>query len=410
MVKFIRKSCFLLSAMCSVVFLFIIAGNLCIPKEVVFYDNQQTVKIHKVFYAERENSDAISVSTVNNRQTTADVSLLGIFPVSEIDATESVRKYVYAGGSLVGIRLYTEGILVVGIDEVMTEDGTLSPAEDCGIRQGDIITEVNDEIVTSVADFSSRVVASGGENISVTVERDDETLYYSLKPAYSQTENKYRCGLWLRDSTAGIGTLTFADPQTKTLATLGHAICDSETQAVLPVGEGDILGASFGGCIPGQKGNTGQIKGSFTSDILGTLTDNNEFGVYGTYSDVSFETGELYPVASQTEIETGDAQIIATVTQDGAQFYDIEIEKITYSSGKTARSMVIKVTDPELLSITGGIIQGMSGSPIIQNGMIVGAVTHVFLNDPTRGYGIFIENMLETAQSVAENYKLKDVS
>ena len=397
MVKFIRKSCFLLSAMCSVVFLFIIAGNLCIPKEVVFYDNQQTVKIHKVFYAERENSDAITVSTVNNSKMTAEVSLLGIIPVSEIDATESVRKYVYAGGSLVGIRLYTEGILVVGIDEVMTENGIVSPAEDCGIMQGDIITEVNDETVTSVAEFSSRVVASDGENIRVTVERENETFYCSLNPAYSHSVKKYRCGLWLRDSTAGIGTLTFADPQTKTLATLGHAICDSETHAVLPVGEGDILGASFGGCIPGQKGNTGQIKGSFTSDILGTLTDNNEFGVYGTYSDISFETGELYPVASQTETETGAAQIISTVSAEGAQFYDIEIEKITYSKEKLSRSMVIKVTDQELLNTTGGIIQGMSGSPIIQNGMIVGAVTHVFLNDPTRGYGVFIENMLDAA-------------
>ena len=397
MVKFIRKSCFLLSAMCSVVFLFIIAGNLCIPKEVVFYDNQQTVKIHKVFYAERENSDAITVSTVNNSKMTAEVSLLGIIPVSEIDATESVRKYVYAGGSLVGIRLYTEGILVVGIDEVMTENGIVSPAEDCGIMQGDIITEVNDETVTSVAEFSSRVVASDGENIRVTVERENATFYCSLKPAYSHSEKKYRCGLWLRDSTAGIGTLTFADPQTKTLATLGHAICDSETHAVLPVGEGDILGASFGGCIPGQKGNTGQIKGSFTSDILGTLTDNNEFGVYGTCSDISFETGELYPVASQTETETGPAQIISTVSAEGAQFYDIEIEKITYSKEKMSRSMVIKVTDHELLNTTGGIIQGMSGSPIIQNGMIVGAVTHVFLNDPTRGYGVFIENMLDSA-------------
>ncbi|MBO5935119.1 MAG: SpoIVB peptidase [Clostridia bacterium] len=380
-----------------VVFLFIIAGNLCIPDEVVFYDNQPTVKIHKVFYAERDNSDAVTVSTVENSKSKAHVSLLGIIPVSEINATESARKYVYAGGSLVGIRLYTEGILVVGTDDVVTSEGTVSPAEECGIMQGDIITEVNDEIVTSVSDFSNRVTASDGENISVTVKRGDETFYYSLKPAYSESENKYRCGLWLRDSTAGIGTLTFADPQTKTLATLGHAICDTETQAVLPVGEGDILGASFEGCIPGQKGSTGQIKGCFTSDILGSLADNNEFGVYGTYSSASFETGELYPVASQTETETGSAQIISTVSADGAQFYDIEIEKITYSKEKMSRSMVIKVTDQDLLNTTGGIIQGMSGSPIIQNGMIVGAVTHVFLNDPTRGYGVFIENMLDAA-------------
>ncbi len=402
MKKFIRKSCFFLSVLCSFIFLLIITGNICIPEEVAFYDNQMTVKIHNIFYAKKENSDAITVSTVNNGKITADVSIFGVIPVSEIDAKQTTRKYVYAGGNLVGIRLYTDGLLVIGTDDVVTEYGNISPAEECGIIQGDIITEVNDEIVTSVSDFSNRVTASQGDNISVTVERNNETFYYSLKPAYSQSENKYRCGLWLRDSTAGIGTLTFVDPQTKSLATLGHAICDTETQDVLPVGNGDILGACISGCIPGKKGNTGQIKGSFTKDILGTLDDNNEFGVYGTYSDVSVETGELYPVASQTEIETGDAQIISTVSQDGAQFYDIEIEKIIYSNGKTARSIVIKVTDPELLSITGGIIQGMSGSPIIQNGMLVGAVTHVFLNDPERGYGVFAETMISESERINE--------
>lgn len=403
MKKIIKNFCFFLSALCAMIFLLIYVGNICIPEEVIFYDNQSTVKIHNLFYAKKSNADIITVSTVTERKTTADVSVLGVIPVAEIEAKETNRKYVYAGGSLVGIRLYTEGLLVVGIDDVVTENGNISPADNCGIKQGDIITEVNDEIVTSVSDFSNRVVASKGNNISVTVKRDDEFYYYSLQPAYSQTENKYRCGLWLRDSTAGIGTLTFTDPQTKMLATLGHAICDTETEAVLPVGNGDILGASINGCIPGKKGTTGQIKGSFTSDILGTLHDNNDFGVYGTYSDVSVETGELYPVAAQTEIETGDAQIISTVSQDGAQFYDIEIEKITYSSEKAARSMVIKVTDPELLSITGGIVQGMSGSPIIQNGMLVGAVTHVFLNDPERGYGIFAETMLETADNIKAN-------
>lgn len=402
MKKIIKKSCFFLSALCVMIFLLIYAGNICMPREVIFYDNQATVKIHNLFYAKKINRDAITVSTVNDGKISADVTILGVIPVSEIKAKETERKYVYAGGSLVGIRLYTEGLLVVGTEEVVTENGNISPADECGIIQGDIITEVNDEIVTSVSDFSNRVIASKGNNISVTVVRKNETFYFSLKPAFSQAENKYRCGLWLRDSTAGIGTLTFTDPQTKTLATLGHAICDTETEAILPVGNGDILGASINGCIPGKKGTTGQIKGSFTSDILGVLHDNNDFGVYGTYSDASVETGELYPVASQTEIETGNAQIISTVSQDGAQFYDIEIEKITYSSGKAARSMVIKVTDPELLGITGGIVQGMSGSPIIQNGMLVGAVTHVFLNDPERGYGIFAETMISVAERINE--------
>ena len=397
MKKFIKNSCFFMSALCIGIFLLIFAGNICIPDEVIFYDNQTTVKIHNIFYAEKSDADVATVSTSQDRHTTADVSILGIIPVAETNAKETDRKYVYAGGSLVGIRLYTEGLLVVGIDDVITADGAVSPAEDCGIMQGDIITEVNDETVTSVADFSNKVAVSQGENIKVAVKRNGEFYFFSLKPAFSPSENKYRCGLWLRDSTAGIGTMTFIDPQTKTIATLGHAICDSETNAVLPVGEGDILQATLNGCIPGQKGITGQIKGSFTQEIIGDLYSNNEFGVYGTCSKVSADCGELYPVASQTEIKTGDAQIISTVTQYGAEFYDIEIEKITYSNTKTARSMVIKVIDPELLAVTGGIIQGMSGSPIIQDGKLIGAVTHVFLNDPQRGYGVFIENMLDSA-------------
>lgn len=402
MKKIIKTSCFFLSALCVMIFFLIYAGNICMPKEVIFYDNQATVKIHNLFYAKISNSDAVTVSTVNEEKVTADVSILGIIPVAEIEAKETQRKYVYAGGTLVGIRLYTEGLLVVGTDDVVTDAGNISPAEDCGIVQGDIITAVNNETVKSVSDFSNRIATSDGNNISITVKRGNESYNLSLRPVYSQTENKYRCGLWLRDSTAGIGTLTFTDPENKTLATLGHAICDTETQAILPVGNGDILGACVNGCIPGKKGTTGQIKGSFNDEILGVLHDNNDYGVYGTYTNVSVENGELYPVAAQTEIETGDAQIISTVSQDGAEFYDIEIEKITYSSGKAARSMVIKVTDPDLLSITGGIVQGMSGSPIIQNGMLVGAVTHVFLNDPERGYGIFAETMLSESERIFE--------
>lgn len=402
MKKIIKKSCFFLSSLCCVIFMLIFAGNICIPEEVIFYDNQTTVKIHSIFYAKRSDDGIITVSTANESQTNADISLLGVIPVTQVNAKSADRKYVYAGGSLVGIRLYTEGLLVVGTDSILTENGNVSPADDCGILQGDIITHVDDKKVTSVADFSRKVIASDGSSIGITVKRNGECKNFSLKPEYSQSESKYRCGLWLRDSTAGIGTMTFIDPQTKTIATLGHAICDSETSAVLPVGEGDILGATLNSCIPGQKGATGQIKGSFTQEVIGELYSNNEFGVYGTYSEISTENEELYPVASQTEIKTGDAQIISTVTQDGAEFYDIEIEKITYSNTKAARSMVIKVTDPELLAITGGIIQGMSGSPIIQDGKLVGAVTHVFLNDPQKGYGVFAETMLSEAEMIQE--------
>ena len=227
---------------------------------------------------------------------------------------------------------------------------------------------------------------------------------YILTPVYSETEGKYRCGLWLRDSTAGIGTLTYADPLNGMFATLGHAICDSETKSVLPVGEGDILSAEISGITKGDKGITGQIKGNFGNEILGSLLENNEFGVYGTFSDKDIMYGELVPVASQTEIKAGNAQILCNADGNGIESYDIEIEKITYSQSKTSRSMVIEITDEDLIGKTGGIVQGMSGSPIIQDGMLVGAVTHVFLNDPTRGYAIFAETMLSESDRIFSEF------
>lgn len=404
MKKFVKRTDIFLSLLCFLFFAVMLTGDIFLPDEVIFYDGQQTVNIMSVFTATMSSNDTVQVSVRNtdNKNESAKISLFGILPVATVSATETDRHYVYVGGELVGIRLYTEGLLVVGTDAVDTPEGTAKPGDDCGIIKGDIITHVNNKSVKSVSQLSNYVASSKGANLNITVIRGERQINLNLKPAFSVSENKYRCGLWLRDSTAGIGTMTFADPSNNMIASLGHAICDSETGALLPVGEGDILDAVVNGCVPGEKGATGQIKGNFGAETLGKLYDNNEFGVYGTYSDVSFNENKLYPVAAQTEIKTGKAQIISTVTASGPEYFDVEIEKITYSDEKASRSMVIRITDEELIGITGGIIQGMSGSPIIQNGMLVGAVTHVFLNDPTRGYGIFAENMISTADSVSE--------
>ncbi len=401
MKKFIKRTDIILSVFCILFFAFMFSGDYILPDKVVFYDGQQSVRIMSVFTAEKNKSVEIE-NVENNSNESAKISLFGVLPVATVSATETTRQYVYVGGNLVGIRLYTDGILVVGTDSVDSPDGVISPAEECGIKKGDILTAVGEKKIDSVSGFIGYINASEGDGISVTVMRDGKELKVNLKPAFSVTENKYRCGLWLRDSTAGIGTMTFADPTEKVIASLGHAICDSETGSILPVGEGDILCADINGCIKGTKGATGQIKGNFASETIGELSANNEYGVYGTYTYASFDEDMLYPVASQTEIRTGKAQIISTVTPDGAEFYDAEIERITYSEDKSVRSMVIKITDEELIGITGGIIQGMSGSPIIQNGMLVGAVTHVFLNDPTRGYGIFAETMISVGKTVSE--------
>lgn len=394
MKKFIKTFDKLLFAFSLLFFALLYTGNSFLPDNITFYEGQETVRLLKVFTASN------NLNLKNNTADKAEISLFGIIPVTTVSATSTDRRYVYAGGELVGIRLYTEGLLVVGTEKVDSSDGMISPAENCGIRKGDIITQVNGRNVESVAQFSIIAASCGDKKMTITVNRNNKSLKVELTPVFSVSEKKYRCGMWLRDSTAGIGTMTFSDPENKVIASLGHSICDSETGAVLPVGDGDLLDAVLNGCVSGTKGTTGQIKGSFGTKILGELAENNEYGVYATYSKAEFEDEKLYPVAAQTEIKTGKAQIITTVTSDGPEFYDIEIEKITYTEEKAIRSMVIRITDEELISVTGGIIQGMSGSPIIQNDMLVGAVTHVFLNDPTRGYGIFAETMIDTADSL----------
>ena len=402
MKNLIRKADAVLSLLCVVIFTFITIGFYTQPHQVVFYEDNKQMQYMNL-YSVKKNEKAVQASSLNGiTESNAEISFLGVFPVCETQAVVRDRKYVCAGGDLIGIKIFTDGLLVVATDDVSSASGNISPAKECGIEVGDIITHVNDEIITSVNAFSSVITACEGNNVGLTVKRNDEVYYYSLKPVYCESENKYRCGLWLKDSTAGIGTLTFTDPETDLFASLGHAICDSETKSVLTVNDGDIYDAIVNGCDKGQKGTTGQIKGSFMSSDMGDIIDNNEFGLYGTFSSSDVSDNEMYPLAASNEIKTGNAKIISTVSDKGKQMYDIEIEKISYSSSPESRSLVIRITDPELLAVTGGIVQGMSGSPIIQDGKIVGAVTHVFLNDPTRGYGIFAETMLDTMNSIAE--------
>ena len=399
MKKLIKFTSVVLSLIFCAVFVLIGIGDVYIPDEITVYDNSE-IRLLKVFSVETGERAVTTAAARGTPAVKGSVKLFGIFPAGEIDTVEKQRKYVDVSGEIIGIRMYTEGLLIIGVDTVETAGGSVCPGGDCGLLEGDIILEINDEIVCSSADFSNVISGCGGKDVSLTVKREDEILYFSMTPVYSEAEKKYRCGLWLRDSTAGIGTLTFCDSETGMFASLGHAVCDTDTEEILPVGSGDILTAEITGYTMGQKGTTGQIKGNFSEEVIGTLYDNNEFGVYGTYSNAESLIHETYPVASQNEIETGHAQIISTVDSSGPQYYDIEIEKITSGKEKEARSMTIKITDQDLLDKTGGIIQGMSGSPIIQNGMLVGAVTHVFLNDPTMGYGVFAETMVSEEERI----------
>ncbi len=302
------------------------------------------------------------------------------------------RQYVAVSGDVFGIRLYSDGILVVGTNYVKTKSGSENPAQEAGLKVGDVIKAINGRRVTSNSDFGAAVNASGGNEIELLVCRNNEDRVVRFFPVLSAEDNKYKAGLWVRDSTAGIGTLTYFDNNSLEFAGLGHGICDVDTGELMPLLGGDTVYARITGSYKGTKEDTGELCGVFSDEILGPLTENTDFGVFGSVSGDQI-SGTVMPVAMRDEVRTGRAKIISTVDENGPKEYEVEITRI-YRNSDSSKCMAITVTDKKLIEKTGGIIQGMSGSPIIQDGMLVGAVTHVLVHDPLRGYGIFAEKMV----------------
>ena len=300
------------------------------------------------------------------------------------------------GGFPFGVKFYTKGVIVVGVSEVESENGFVSPASLAGIKKGDVIIRVNEKNIDTVEEIASAVENSEGNEISFEISRDGENFSVSLKPEKAD-DGKYRSGMWIRDSTAGIGTVTFINPKTLEFGGLGHGICDTDTGSIMPLSRGSVVNVTVTDIVRGVGGRPGELKGSFGTDKTGRLTLNSSCGVFGTFFNLPEKASYApMPVGGKSEAAVGKAQIYSCVTDGENKIYEIEITKINPDSAD-AKCFVIKVTDPALIELTGGIIQGMSGSPIIQNGKIIGAVTHVFINDPTKGYGIFIENMLSEA-------------
>lgn len=302
------------------------------------------------------------------------------------------RQYVTVSGDVFGIRLYSDGILVVGTNYVKTKSGSENPAQEAGLKVGDVIKAINGRRVTSNSDFGAAVNASGGNEIELLVCRNNEDRVVRFFPVLSAEDNKYKAGLWVRDSTAGIGTLTYFDNNSLEFAGLGHGICDVDTGELMPLLGGDTVYARITGSYKGTKEDTGELCGVFSDEILGPLTENTDFGVFGSISGDQI-SGTVMPVAMRDEVRTGRAKIISTVDENGPKEYEVEITRI-YRNSDSSKCMAITVTDKKLIEKTSGIIQGMSGSPIIQDGMLVGAVTHVLVHDPLRGYGIFAEKMV----------------
>ncbi len=329
------------------------------------------------------------------------VSVLGL-PVKSVAVAVSPARMLMPGGQSIGAALNTRGVLIVGTSDL---SGTSeNPAKAAGLRAGDMIVAVEGKEVKSAAHLTELVTAHGSGPLTVTFTRGGANKVTTLRPVKDSVDGRLRLGLWVRDSTAGVGTLSFYDPATKRYGALGHAISDVDTGVTLPVREGNILESTIVGIRKGERGTPGELQGSFLRDriILGDIRLNNSFGIYGV-SDAPFHNA-LYPnglpVGSQSNVHTGPATILTTLDDTGVHEYAVEIVRVSHQPDAAQKSMTIKVTDPRLLEKTGGILQGMSGSPILQDGRIVGAVTHVFVNDPTQGYGVFIEWMLKQADSV----------
>lgn len=304
------------------------------------------------------------------------------------------RPELYVCGTPFGIKLLTDGVIVTGFAKIGSGEDIfeLSPAGKAGIEKGDVITKINGEKITS-SENMSELISDCDKSAELTYIRDD-CEYTADVEIKCDADGEKRIGLWVRDSTAGIGTMTFYDPQTNGGAGLGHAVCDVDTGDILPLGTGQTVPAVITGVKRGERDCPGELCGTLTpSNVTGTITDNCGCGLYSVLEE-PYAQGELMPLAFGDEVQCGQAYIISTVDSEEPQIYSVEIES-TDRNGKDNKNMVIKVTDEELLDKTGGIVQGMSGSPIIQNGRLVGAVTHVFISDPTHGYGIFAQTMYE---------------
>ncbi len=339
----------------------------------------------------------IKIESVENGDAVIELSIFGV-PVKSVKVNVSDELMVIPGGQSIGVTLFTKGALVVGITGVEKSNGEIiNPAREAGMLPGDVILRIND-IEIEDANQLSEIVDQVQDKLSVEIDRNGRRLTLEITPVKDPSDDKMRLGIWVRDSTVGVGTLTFILPNDRWFGGLGHAICDLDTGNMLSVKEGEIYFSEVIQVNKGESGVPGEIKGFFSSASgnMGEIELNTEYGIFGKlFNDIDMKSFEApIPVANRDEIEVGSAHILATIDNEGVKEFECEILKVNKQEGPGQKGIVLQITDKELLEKTGGIIQGMSGSPIIQNGKLIGAVTHVFVNNPTKGYGLYADWML----------------
>lgn len=373
-----------------------------LPNDISAYTDGRVV-YNNVYYIDySKDTEVVGQKTSRISPTVSEVKIFGAIPVKEVSVNHKAPKKVCVSGESFGIKLYTDGVIVVGSQAVDTDEGKFNPAEEAGIEKGDIIIEINGKKVYSSDEVIDILNDNNGADYKIRIKRNGGYKNFVLSPVYSRKEGCYKVGLWVRDSTAGIGTVTFYNPDNDIVAALGHPIVDVDTNEIMPILNGEAVRAEVTKVYKGTAGEAGALGCDFTNEVIGTLKENCCCGIYGKY-DCDIDTSMMYEVASAQEVERGHAQLLCTVNDRGPQLYNVEISRISYRDNNNERNMVVKIKDEALLEQTGGIVQGMSGSPIIQNGKLIGALTHVVVDNPEKGYAIFAEKMVEESEKVNSN-------
>ena len=305
----------------------------------------------------------------------------------------SEQLLLYPGGMPFGVRIKTGGAFICAVIDFTSGGANASPARDAGLCTGDIIIKVNGEDATDVRGITDKIESAGANGLTLTVLRHGVESNISIAPKIDDKDGKYKLGVRIRDTSAGIGTVTYIMPDGAVFGGLGHGICDSENGELIPIASGSVNEVEIEGIVRGEVGKPGELRGRILAGSTGTLISNTDCGTFGVF-DRQPVLCEPMPIATKREVKNGMAEVLCSLDGEGVKRYAVEIYDVRYNDAKT-KNFMIKVKDAALLEKTGGIVQGMSGSPLIQDGKIIGAVTHVLINDPTSGYGIFIENMLE---------------
>ncbi|ENQ3078956.1 TPA: SpoIVB peptidase [Bacillus pseudomycoides] len=385
------------------------------PKQLVIFQNQDS-KVSSLPVFQTKSTDETIFTIASGRASEKNISVnahqsgeadmvyeLAGLPVKKVNVKVLKDFKVIPGGQSIGVKLNAKGVLVVGHHLIQTEKGKVSPGELAGVQVGDMITEINGKTIERMSDIAPFIHNSGktGESLNLVLLRDGKYIRTKLTPQKDGGEQSYRIGLYIRDSAAGIGTMTFIHPESMKYGALGHVISDNDTKKPIQVEDGQIVRSTVTSIERGSNGDPGEKLARFSPDheVIGNITTNSPFGIFGKLN-TEMKNGimdESLPIALSHQVKEGPAKILTVIDQDKVESFDIEIVSTVPQKFPATKGMVVKITDKRLLEKTGGIVQGMSGSPIVQDGKLVGAVTHVFVNDPTSGYGVHIEWMLHEA-------------